>query len=105
MSASVRDLIVDIAVRRRGTETVRVLDGVDLDVPGGRVTALVGESGCGKSLVAAALSGLLPPGSRVSGRIVLDGTDIRHDDEPAWRLLSSSAHAATSQSSSSSAPV
>lgn len=87
MSASVRDLIVDIAVRRRGTETVRVLDGVDLDVPGGRVTALVGESGCGKSLVAAALSGLMPPGSRVSGRISLGVNEIRHGDEPAWQRL------------------
>lgn len=80
-------LTVDIAIRRRGTETARVLDGVDLDVPAGRVTALVGESGCGKSLVASALSGLMPPGSRVSGRIVLGDREIRHDDEPAWRLL------------------
>jgi peptide/nickel transport system ATP-binding protein len=80
-------LTVDIAVRRRGTSTVRVLDGVDLNVPAGRVTALIGESGCGKSLVAAALSGLMPPGSRVSGRILVGGNEIRHDDEPAWRRL------------------
>lgn len=83
----IEGLTVDIAVRRRGTHTVRVLDGVDLDVPAGRVTALVGESGCGKSLVAAALSGLMPPGSRVSGRILLGGNVIAHDDENAWRRL------------------
>lgn len=87
MSATLHGLTVDIAVRRRGTQTVRVLDGVDLNVPAGQVTALVGESGCGKSLVAAALSGLMPPGSRVSGRIVLAGNEISHDDERAWRRL------------------
>ena len=48
--------------------TVRVLDGVDLDVPAGRVTALIGESGCGKSLVAAALTGLLRPARACRGR-------------------------------------
>lgn len=87
MSAGLHALTVDIAVRRRGRDTVRVLDGVDLDVPAGQVTALVGESGCGKSLVAAALSGLMPPGSRVSGRILLDGNEIAHDDEKVWRRL------------------
>ncbi|WP_442928768.1 ATP-binding cassette domain-containing protein [Mycobacterium sp. Root265] len=95
-------LTVDIAVRRRGTATVRVLDGVDLDVPAGRVTALVGESGCGKSLVAAALSGLIPPGARVSGRIILGGNDIRHDDEPAWRLLRGSRVGVVPQSAATS---
>jgi peptide/nickel transport system ATP-binding protein len=85
--ASLEGLTVDIAVRRRGTETVRVLDGVDLKVPAARVTALVGESGCGKSMIAAALSGLMPPRSRVSGRITLGGNEIIHDDENAWRLL------------------
>lgn len=84
---TIEGLTVDIAIRRRGTATVRVLDGVDLDVPAGRVTALVGESGCGKSLVAAALSGLMPPGSRVSGRILLDGAEIPHGDEREWRRL------------------
>lgn len=86
-AAQMQGVTVDIAVRRRGTATVRVLDGVDLDVPAGRVTALVGESGCGKSLVVAVLSGLLPPGSRQSGRILLSGNEIRHDDERSWRRL------------------
>ena len=86
-SARLESVAVDIAVRRRGTAAVRVLDGVDLDVPAGRVTALIGESGCGKSLVAAALAGLMPPGSQVSGRILLGNTEIRHDDEAVWRRL------------------
>lgn len=87
MITGVRDLTVDIAVRRRGTATVRVLDEVNLVVPAGQVTALVGESGCGKSMVAAALSGLMPPGARVSGRILLAGKQISHDDEYGWRRL------------------
>ncbi|MDZ4270725.1 MAG: ATP-binding cassette domain-containing protein [Mycobacterium sp.] len=87
-AAQVRDLTVQIAVRRgRNPAVVSVLDGVDLDVVPGRVTALVGESGCGKSLVAAALSGLMPPGSRVRGRVSIGGTEMRYDDEPGWRGL------------------
>nr|WP_234788900.1 ATP-binding cassette domain-containing protein [Mycolicibacterium iranicum] len=81
-------LCVDIDVRRgRGSAAVAVLDDVDLDVPAGRVTALIGESGCGKSLVAAALSGLLPPGSHVRGQVFIGDTELRYDDERAWRGL------------------
>lgn len=86
-AAQVQGVTVDIAVRRRGAAAVRVLDGVDLDVAVGRVTALVGESGCGKSLIVGVLSGLLPPGSRQSGRILLSGNEVRHDDESSWRRL------------------
>jgi oligopeptide/dipeptide ABC transporter ATP-binding protein len=39
-----------------------VVEGVDLCLRAGRTTALVGESGCGKSITAAALGGLLPRG-------------------------------------------
>lgn len=79
---------VDIDVRRgRRATAVRVLDDVNLDVPAGRVTALIGESGCGKSLVAAALSGLMPPGSHIRGRVFVGGTELRSGDERAWRGL------------------
>lgn len=84
--ARLTGLTVDIALRRgRHSSAVRVLDDVHLDVPAGRVTALIGESGCGKSLVAAALSGLLPPGSRVRGQVRVGDRELRPDDEPAWR--------------------
>ncbi|MCV7059939.1 ABC transporter ATP-binding protein [Mycolicibacterium vaccae] len=84
--ARLTGLTVDIALRRgRHSSAVRVLDDVNLDVPAGRVTALIGESGCGKSLVAAALSGLLPPGSRVRGQVRVGDRELRPDDEPAWR--------------------
>ncbi|MBA5848081.1 ATP-binding cassette domain-containing protein, partial [Gordonia amicalis] len=89
MSARLDGLTVDVATRRR--EAVRVLDDVTLDLPAGSLTALVGESGCGKSMVAAALCGLLPPGSNVTGRMSL-GNDTFIGDEiagrdPRWRTL------------------
>ncbi|MBB2989408.1 peptide/nickel transport system ATP-binding protein [Mycolicibacterium iranicum] len=87
-AARLTGLTVDIDLRRgRDTAAVSVLDDVDLDVPAGAVTALVGESGCGKSLVAAALSGLVPPGSRVRGTVHIDGREVGHRDERAWRRL------------------
>jgi ABC-type branched-subunit amino acid transport system ATPase component/ABC-type branched-subunit amino acid transport system permease subunit len=49
------------------------LDGVDLTVPYGQVTALVGANGAGKSTLFHCLCGTLRPGS---GRIELGGTDI-----------------------------
>jgi peptide/nickel transport system ATP-binding protein len=47
-----------------------VLRGITLEIPSGRVTVLLGESGAGKTILARALSGLLPEGFFVSrGRI------------------------------------
>ena len=54
-----------------------VVDGVSFDVAPGEVLALVGESGCGKSLTAQAIMRLLPQGvQQRRGRIDLDGTDL-----------------------------
>ncbi|UXA18618.1 ATP-binding cassette domain-containing protein [Mycobacterium sp. SMC-4] len=87
-AARLTGLTVDIDLRRgRRSAAVSVLDAVDLVVTAGRVTALVGESGCGKSLVAAALSGLMPPGSRVRGQVHIGARELRPDDERAWRTL------------------
>jgi peptide/nickel transport system ATP-binding protein len=45
-----------------GGRRLEVVEGVDLELRTGGTTALVGESGCGKSITAAALGGLLPRG-------------------------------------------
>ncbi|MEM7567269.1 MAG: ABC transporter ATP-binding protein [Pseudomonadota bacterium] len=62
----------------RGAERVQALDGVDLDVARGEVRAVVGESGCGKSVTAMAALGLLPPNAaRVrADAIRLGDTDL-----------------------------
>ncbi|WP_158587929.1 ABC transporter ATP-binding protein [Actinomadura logoneensis] len=51
----------------------RVVDGLDLVLPRGRVVALVGPSGSGKSLTARSIVGLHRDGVRVGGSITLDG--------------------------------
>ena len=57
--------------------TVRALDGVDLDLPRGETFAIVGESGCGKSMTALTLMRLLPETGRVaSGSVRLDGIEL-----------------------------
>lgn len=53
-----------------------LLQGVDLDLPAGRVTALVGESGSGKSLTALAIMGLLPPNIAPAGQVMLGEQDL-----------------------------
>ncbi len=53
----------------------------------GDTLGLVGESGCGKSLTALALMGLLPEGARVSGSIRLDGRELVGLDEKDWSAL------------------
>lgn len=70
---TVRDLMI-----RYGAKTV--VQDVSLDIPQGRVTALVGPSGCGKSSFLNCLNRMtdLIPGCEVQGEIRFDGQDI-HD--------------------------
>jgi peptide/nickel transport system ATP-binding protein len=56
---------------------VKAIDGLSLSVQRGETFALVGESGCGKSMTALAMLRLLPENGRVSaGRLVLEGSDL-----------------------------
>jgi peptide/nickel transport system ATP-binding protein len=52
------------------------LRGVSLTLEAGATLGLIGESGCGKSLTALAIMGLLPDGSRLAGSIRLDGREL-----------------------------
>ncbi|WP_261167263.1 ABC transporter ATP-binding protein [Microbacterium sp. Marseille-Q6965] len=54
----------------------RALRGVDLVVPAGAVTAVIGESGSGKSTFARAVLGMLPDGARTEGDIAFDGASL-----------------------------
>jgi peptide/nickel transport system ATP-binding protein len=70
----VEDLRVTLATARGPLHAVR---GVDLAVARGRTLCLVGESGCGKSMTALALMGLLPRTAlRTCGRMRFDGSDF-----------------------------
>ena len=60
---SISDLSVDLATPDR---SVRLIDGVSLAVEDGTTLALVGESGCGKSLLCRSVLGLLPPAARIA---------------------------------------
>ncbi|WP_432540806.1 ABC transporter ATP-binding protein [Kineococcus sp. SYSU DK002] len=78
-------LTVDI---RTPSGTVRAVDGVSFGARSGRTLALLGESGCGKSLTAQALVGLLEPVASVSGGAVrLAGTDLVTAGRAARRRL------------------
>lgn len=60
-----------------GGEPVEVVRGVSFRIPEGGFHALVGESGCGKSVSAMALTRLPPAdGGRVSGRVLFRGRDL-----------------------------
>jgi oligopeptide/dipeptide ABC transporter ATP-binding protein len=58
---------------------LRAVDGIDLRVERGETLALVGESGCGKTMTALAIMGLVPePAGRIAaGHIGFDGVDLQ----------------------------
>ena len=70
---SVRDLHVTYPTDAGPLHAVR---GVDLDLAAGETLGLAGESGCGKSSLAAALLRLLPRGATIEGEVLLDGEDV-----------------------------
>src|SRR5205085_7548377 len=56
---------------------VKAIDGLRLSISRGETFALVGESGCGKSMTALALMRLLPDNGQVTnGQVRLDGHDV-----------------------------
>ena len=56
---------------------VPAVDGVTLSVARGRTLGIVGESGCGKSMLSLSVMRLVPsPGRTVAGRVMFDGQDL-----------------------------
>ncbi len=67
---------LSIAVGAEATAPLAA-EGVSFDIRAGEVFGLVGESGCGKSICALAIAGLLQPPLRISaGRAIFEGRDI-----------------------------
>jgi len=67
------DLRVTLQTSRGPAEALR---GVSFSLARGETLGLIGESGCGKSITALALMGLLPDGARVAGSIRLHGREL-----------------------------
>lgn len=67
---------------------VKALDHVMLEVAKGEAHGLVGESGCGKSVTAATVEGLLPDNASVEGgEVLLDGVDLLKKSKNEMRLV------------------
>lgn len=81
----VKNLSVSFDTPRGKIQAVR---GVSLALSRGEVLAIVGESGCGKSVLCKAVMKLLPPAARIrSGRIYVNGADITDYREREMRKL------------------
>jgi oligopeptide/dipeptide ABC transporter ATP-binding protein len=82
--------VQDLKVYFRGDETVaRALEGVSYEVRRGETVCLVGESGCGKTVSALAVLGLIPrpPGEIPAGRILFNGRNLLDLDEEALQTI------------------
>ncbi|MYK57253.1 MAG: ATP-binding cassette domain-containing protein, partial [Rhodospirillaceae bacterium] len=71
----VRNLQVDFRTRNG---IAHVLDGIEFSLSKGEILGIVGESGCGKSMTALAIMGLVPtpPGRIAGGEIVYRGENL-----------------------------
>ena len=83
---SVRDLIVEFSTEQG---VVRAVDRISFDVMSDETLGLVGESGCGKTVTALAILGLVPspPGRIAGGSITLAGRELVGLPEAEWRAL------------------
>jgi peptide/nickel transport system ATP-binding protein len=91
--APTHDIILDV----RGLRTVfftnsglfKAVDDVSFNVRRGETLAIVGESGCGKSVTALSIMRLVPdpPGRIVGGSVVLEGTDLLRLNEAEMRNI------------------
>ncbi|MGY4568871.1 ABC transporter ATP-binding protein [Bradyrhizobium sp. USDA 3256] len=70
---SVENAVVDLPTPRGN---LRAVDHVDLTVGAGRTLGIVGESGCGKTMLSRAILQLLPKKAKLSGRVMFDGQDL-----------------------------
>ena len=64
-------------VFRTSAGLIRAVDGIDLSVPRGKTLGIVGESGCGKSMLSLSIMRLVPPPGQIAeGRVLLEGRDL-----------------------------
>lgn len=70
--------INSLSIKLKGLSVVR---GIDFHIDKGDVVALVGESGCGKSMTAKSIIRLLPAEAQVGGEILFQGCNLMHKSE------------------------
>ncbi|HEY2246459.1 MAG TPA: ABC transporter ATP-binding protein [Bradyrhizobium sp.] len=81
---SVEDVAVDLPTARGN---LRAVDRVDLTLGPGRTLGIVGESGCGKTMLSRAILQLLPKKAKLSGRVMFDGQDLARCSPEVLRKL------------------
>jgi oligopeptide/dipeptide ABC transporter ATP-binding protein len=81
---SVRDLAISF---RSKHESIKVVSGLSFEVKEAAVFGLVGESGCGKSLTALSIMGILPPNAFAEGQIFFKEKDLLELDDETMRKL------------------
>jgi oligopeptide/dipeptide ABC transporter ATP-binding protein len=65
----------------------QVVAGIDFGVRAGKTLGVVGESGCGKTLTALAVMGLVPKPGRVGGSVALEGRQMLGQPQAVWRSV------------------
>jgi ATP-binding cassette subfamily B protein len=73
---------IDVVFQYEGPHSPKVLDGISLKVPHGKVTAIVGASGSGKTTILKMMLGFYSP---VAGNVTLKGVELKNYSESAWR--------------------
>ncbi|MER5193692.1 dipeptide/oligopeptide/nickel ABC transporter permease/ATP-binding protein [Streptomyces sp. NPDC002755] len=82
---SVRGLTVALPIDGTPTDVIR---DVSFDLRAGEVLGIVGESGCGKTVTATALLGMLPPGGEIAaGTVRFEGADLARADADTLRRV------------------
>ena len=80
--------IENLGIRFGGARGPRIIDGVSLVLNKGETLGIVGESGCGKSILSLSVLGLLPDGARITeGSISLEGQNLSTLSPRALRVL------------------
>ncbi|MGY8679183.1 ABC transporter ATP-binding protein [Bradyrhizobium sp. UFLA05-153] len=81
---SIEDVAVELPTPRGN---LRAVDHVDLALEAGRTLGIVGESGCGKTMLSRAILQLLPKKAKLTGRVMFDGQDLVRLDAESLRRL------------------
>ena len=81
---SIENVAVDLPTPRG---LLRAVDGVDLRLEAGRTLGVVGESGCGKTMLSRAILQLLPKRAKLTGRVMFGGRDLARLPAEALRRL------------------